>query len=174
MPLDPLWIQEGLLYGGLLGGALLDLLTRRISNLASLGFLTAGLLAQTAAQGGSGLLHGLAGAGTGLLLLLLPFALRLVKGGDVKFLAAMGAWLGPLPTISATICGFVAAGVLSAALLVAWPSLRGEVLANLRAVMLGAGLPPATVEQRPRHQTVPLGAALAVGGVFTRLLGWGA
>lgn len=174
LPLDPRWVCEVALCGVLLAGASMDLLHRRIGNAANVTFLACGLLAALLLDGWGGLLRGLAGAGTGLALLLVPFALRLVRGGDVKFLSALGAWLGPLATVAATVVGFVAAGVLCAVLLATRPALRRNVLANLRGVLLGVGLPAAgELQRRPPHETVPLGAALAAGGLLSLVLGWG-
>jgi len=163
--------QQWLLYGGLLAAALQDLSWRRIPNWFSLPFLAVGLVVQGLTGGGRGLLVGLLGAAVGLLLILLPFSLRLLRGGDVKLLAAMGAWLGPLPVLVATLVGAVLAGVLVAGLLVGRPALRREVVANLRGLVLGLGLPRPPV--RPPHLAVPLGTALAAGGVLTHLFGWG-
>ena len=55
----------------------------------------------------------------GLLLFLPLFALRAMGGGDVKLLAAFGAWLGPVLVFWVAVYGAIAGGVL-ALLLVLW------------------------------------------------------
>jgi len=49
----------------------------------------------------------------GLMLFLPLFALRGIGGGDVKLLAAIGAWLGPVPTIWVALFTALAGGVLA-------------------------------------------------------------
>ena len=76
--------------------AVLDAKYRRIPNWLNLGLIVGGLAASTLA-GGFGL-AGLGGAAIGVTLgfaLTFPaFVLRVNGGGDVKLLAALGAWLG--------------------------------------------------------------------------------
>jgi prepilin peptidase CpaA len=72
---------------------------------------------QAWASGVSGAAWALCGWATGLLLLLPLYLLRSLGAGDVKLLAAFGAWLGPMAAIWAGLYGTIAGGVL--ALLVA-------------------------------------------------------
>ncbi|MBW1991120.1 MAG: prepilin peptidase, partial [Deltaproteobacteria bacterium] len=76
-----------------------DFCTRRIPNFLTLGGALAGLVFQAAAHGLSGLAQGFLGLALGLGLLL-PFYWKAGLGaGDVKALAALGTWLGPLTTL---------------------------------------------------------------------------
>lgn len=89
--------------------AVIDLRERRIPNwlnalVAVAGVLTTSIYASPVVWWAS-----LLGLLLGFAILLVPFALGFVGGGDVKVLAAVGAWLGPLGVIVA----FLAAQVVS-------------------------------------------------------------
>ncbi len=71
-----------------------DLRTRRIPNYLTLGGAAAGMGYQLGYHGWPGLADSLAGLILGLALLLFPYWKGGMGGGDVKALAAMGAWLG--------------------------------------------------------------------------------
>jgi prepilin peptidase CpaA len=77
-----------------LGIARWDLKTRRIPNVLTLGDALAGLGFQWGYRGLPGLWDGLAGAGLGFTLLLVPYLLGGMGAGDVKASAALRAWLG--------------------------------------------------------------------------------
>ena len=65
---------------------------------------------------------------------LLPFALGGLGGGDVKLLAALGAWLGPALTIWMAVYTGMAGGVL--ALVVALSrGYLGQALANIQLLL---------------------------------------
>jgi prepilin peptidase CpaA len=90
-----------------------DLRTRRIPNVLTLGAALAGLLYQSVNGGIDGLGHAALGWLVGALIFILPFALRGLGGGDVKLLAALGAWLGPTDVIWLALYTGVAGGVMA-------------------------------------------------------------
>ncbi len=99
--------------------AAVDARLRRIPNLLTVPTAIGGLLYHTLAPEGWGLAASAAGLGVGFLLLLLPFLLGGGGAGDVKLLAALGAWLGPQQILVAFVlaiatAAFLAAGVLAA------------------------------------------------------------
>jgi|SRR5262252_8676310 len=98
-----------------------DVRTGRVPNRLTLGAAAAGLLFSAAQSGGSGVAASLSGYVVGLALFLPLFALGGMGGGDVKLLAAFGAWLGP-------------SGALWTGL---WASLVGGVFAIVAAVSRG-------------------------------------
>jgi prepilin peptidase CpaA len=79
-----------------LAAAAVDLRMRRVPNYLTVPAALIGLAYHAVAPGGQGLLFALAGFAIGFLLLLLPWILGGGGMGDVKLLAALGAWLGPL------------------------------------------------------------------------------
>ena len=89
-----------------------DLRTRRIPNLLTFGAALIGLVAQTLSGGMDGALSAAGGWLIGILLFLPFFALGGMGGGDVKLLAALGAWLGPQDTLWLAAYSAIAGGVL--------------------------------------------------------------
>src|SRR6187402_2302320 len=86
----PMWVSAGIA----LAACMTDLRTRRVPNALTLGAALAAVAFHAATSAGSGLLFAVLGWGVGLLMFLPLFALRGIGGGDVKLLAALGAWLG--------------------------------------------------------------------------------
>src|SRR5262245_19445326 len=76
--------------------AILDYRTRKIPNWLTVSGAVLGLAYSALAPRGIGPLLSLAGMGVGFLLLLLPWLVGGGGMGDVKMLAALGAWLGPV------------------------------------------------------------------------------
>jgi prepilin peptidase CpaA len=89
-----------------------DVRTRRIPNLLTLSAAVAGLIYHLATSGLGGLQTAAAGWILGLLLLLPYFALGGMGGGDVKLVAALGAWLGPWETFWLAMYAGICGGVL--------------------------------------------------------------
>ena len=94
-----------------------DLRTRRLPNVWTLGGLAAGLALQTGWSGLSGLVDGLSAAGICILFLLIPFLVRAAGAGDLKMLAACGAFVGMKSVLLLLLCVsfagfFVAVGML--------------------------------------------------------------
>jgi len=111
-----------------------DLRSRRIPNVLTFGGALAALVFHTASTGSAGLLTSFAGWGLAVVFFLLPFALGGLGGGDVKLLAALGAWLGPALTIWMAVYTGMAGGVL--ALVVALSrGYLGQALANIQLLL---------------------------------------
>ncbi len=131
----------------------------------------AAALALRALPGPDPVLPGLAGAGIALAFGLPLFALRGLGGGDVKLLAAVGAFLGPGRLITALLAAGVAGGVLAVAVAlrrgVLLPALLGTGGLLRRWATLGRAGERRTLAS-PGAITVPYGVAIAVGAV----VGW--
>lgn len=94
-----------------------DLRMHRIPNLLSFGGAAAGLAFGLLA-GWGGLLAALFGLVTGLGLFLPFYATGVMGAGDVKLLAAAGAFLGPVGAVNATLYTLIAGGVFGLAVLI--------------------------------------------------------
>jgi prepilin peptidase CpaA len=92
--------------------ALSDLRTRRIPNILTFGAALLALVAHTSTSGFAGLGWAIAGWFIGVLFFLPIFALGGMGAGDVKLLAALGAWLGPGPVVWVALFSLIAGGVL--------------------------------------------------------------
>jgi Flp pilus assembly protein protease CpaA len=171
--------------GTLLVGAAVDLRSRRIPNAITFGSAILGFLVNLALRHGPG--AGLSAEGwlAGIGILLLPFIARGVGGGDVKLLAAVGAWTGPGYVIQCLFWAALAGCAVALGMLV----VRGQLIGTLRLAIVRAGyivlmaiiflVPPlASVAQSwLRHfnqdeqaeaglrLALPFGPALAVGGI---------
>lgn len=153
-------------------GAVSDARTRRIPNWLTAGGASVALLVGLVADGWAGLVHALEGLGMGLALLGPPFAFRIAGGGDVKFLMALGGFLGPRRTVEAFVWATAAGGLLAVAMLGVSPRARTRVLTswiqfkNLLYTRDASVLKP---ETRDDTIGVPYGLALALGAVVAQL-----
>jgi len=144
-----------------------DLKTRRIPNFLTLGVALSGLAFQLAYHGWSGLTDGALGLVLGFGLLFLPYLLGGMGAGDVKALAALGAWLGPVLVlylfVYMTICGVVIAVVMLCWKGKLWNRITMIKTTAVHWALCGAhGLKPvaASITQ---SESIPYGAALALG-----------
>jgi prepilin peptidase CpaA len=121
-----------------------DFRVRRIPNALTFGAAGLAMAMRFVLEGGSGAAWGVAGWTAGLLILLPVFALRGLGGGDVKLLAAFGAFVGPGPVLWTGIYGAIAGGVLAVAVTL-WHGVFRRTLANVDVLITHwrvAGLRP--------------------------------
>lgn len=154
-----------------------DLRSRRIPNFLTFGGAALGILWQTAVWGWQGLGLSFLGLLTGLILLLPPYLLGGMGAGDVKALAALGAWLGPRLCLVVFCYMGLAGGLLSLMVLIwrrllsnylrrGWQLLLGFILLKGQQGWLGQlSLPAQTTAG------VPYGVAIAAGMIALSL--WG-
>ena len=90
-----------------------DLRTRRIPNALTFSSTAAALLFHAVTGGVNAAAWSLAGCVLGVLLFFPMFALRGMGAGDVKLLAAVGAWLGPSQVVIAALATSVAGGCIA-------------------------------------------------------------
>ncbi len=115
------WIHAAVLGSFLACAVACDVRQRRVPNLLVTTFLAAALVIAWVGNGGPGVRAAVGGLGVGLGVLLVPFALGRIGGGDAKFLGTVGAFLGPRLTLDAFLVGSILGGV---ATLVALRALR--------------------------------------------------
>ncbi len=157
--------------------AVTDVWKFKVFNLLTFPLLASGLLYHVVHGGTAELTGSIVGALVGFGLMILLYTMGGMGAGDVKFVTALGAWLGLPLTLYVLIVGCIAAGVYAAVLLVAAPS-RRETLLNmqilwLRLICLGRHLGSEDrVEaevKRPdrRRRLIPFSAMIALGLVAT-------
>lgn len=159
------WVETGILACQLGLAVGYDISSRRIPNWLTVTGLLAGMGISSLIPSGIGLGSSLLGAATGFAVLLPLYLLRAMGAGDVKLLAAVGAFLGPLPVLGAALLTFVSGGALSLTVAIFSKSL-GRVLTNLRLMGMVAFTGRATgVELRDVQTTgrLPYALAIAVG-----------
>lgn len=111
-----------------------DVTSRRVPNVVTFGAALAGVAVHIMLSGTRGALFAVIGWAVGLLLFLPLFALRGLGGGDVKLLAAFGAFVGPRLVVWAGLYGAIAGGVFAVALTVG-RGVFGRTLGNLRFIL---------------------------------------
>ena len=112
-----------------------DLRTRRIPNALTFSAIAAALAFHAVTGGLSAAGWSLAGCLLGALLFFPMFALRGMGAGDVKLLAAVGAWLGPPQVAMAAIATSVAGGLIALAVALGHGYLR-TALRNLWMLLM--------------------------------------
>jgi len=92
-------ITCAILVPGILLASWIDYSQRRVPNWLNAALILTGLTAQGLYFGTSGLIAGALGVLTGFGLLIIPWIMHGMGAGDVKLMAAIGAWMGPLLTL---------------------------------------------------------------------------
>lgn len=154
-------IPNSIVFSGVLLGILLNSLLA-----PGLGF------ASRYSPGAGGLAFALGGLGLGLACLLPFYLLRAMGAGDVKLMAMVGAFLGPVDVLGAVLFTFLAGGAM--ALVVATRSHAWSLLGqNMRGMLLdglinaSTGKAPALDAPAQSVGKLPYGVAIACG-----TLGW--
>lgn len=158
----PLVLYAALLFMGVV--CVYDFRERRIPNYLNLAGLLTGLLLQVAVGGVQGFLSGLSGFAVGFAILLLPFVVGMVGGGDVKFVAAAGTFLGWQLVLLGLGIGVVVGGVVGAISLIRRRRFA-QAIRSLTAdlVCISSGVRPTKLQASAAVETLPYGVSLAVG-----------
>jgi prepilin peptidase CpaA len=156
----------------LLVAAGFDLVQRRIPNrLLMAGLLCALTLHLSSATPAGGLGTALCGLGTGLLMFLPLYLLRAMAAGDVKLMATVGAFCGPLLTAEIGLTTYCIGGVMAALIIIARGRVRDaaancvDLLRPLFQRMLGVPLVNQPMA-RPSVGSMPYGVAIALGSLL--------
>lgn len=155
--------------------AIVDLRVRRIPNGLTVPAALMGLAYHTLAPQGQGIGFALAGFGVGFALLLLPWMLGGGGMGDVKLLAALGVWLGPVGILVAfagsAVCGAVMAVVviIGNMLQQGLMATRGKQLAT-SSVGSASADHESRLKQASKRQALPFAVPLALS--TWALLAW--
>jgi len=145
-----------------------DLRRHRIPNVVSLTGLIAGLALQGVVDGLQGLYSGLAGAGVGFLCFVPFYLLRGMGAGDVKLLAAAGAFLGPQGALLAALFSLVA-GAFIAIAYVLWKALHASAGALMRDGLVAMSVSALVAVQVARRDRLAFALPIAFGSIAA---GW--
>jgi prepilin peptidase CpaA len=124
-----------IVIGIALVAAVWDLATRRIPNVLTFGAALAAFAVHAYVGGWSGVGTALAGWAAGVVLLLPVFALGGMGAGDVKLLAAIGAWLGPVAAVWVALYSGVAGGVMGLVVAV-FSGYLGQAFTNVFSLLM--------------------------------------
>jgi prepilin peptidase CpaA len=105
--------------------------------IASNGLLPLGFGFNSLLPGGLGWLVAFQGLGLGLVVLMPMYLLRVMGAGDVKLMAMVGSFVGPMDIVGVLIATFIAGGLIACTL-----ALRSKVfvslLQNLKLILIGS------------------------------------
>jgi prepilin peptidase CpaA len=154
-----------------LAGCLTDLRTRRIPNALTLGAALGAFGYYLVTDGWPGLAWSAAGWAVGLAMFLPFFMLRGIGGGDVKLVAALGAWVGPGAAVWVALFAALAGGPLALLVAASHGYLR-RAFANLWGLLMYwrvAGLEPhpALTLESGGAPRLPYALPIAAGLVMT-------
>ncbi len=114
--------------------AAFNLGSRRVPNSLTLGAAVAAVFIQALVSGWSGVLTAASGWVVGLVLFMPLYVLGGMGAGDVKLLAAIGAWLGPIGAAWTGLYGAVAGGAMALVVALA-RGYAGTALKNLGTIL---------------------------------------
>ncbi|MEO6223195.1 MAG: prepilin peptidase [Vicinamibacterales bacterium] len=148
-----------------------DLRTRRIPNVLTLSAGGGALVFHLATGGWSAAGWSLAGLLVGALLFFPMFALRGMGAGDVKLLAAVGAWIGPGQVATVALATSIAGGLIALVVALAHGYLR-KALANLYLLLMhwrvaGVQPLPAVTLERAHGPRLAYAFPIAIGTAVT-------
>ena len=98
--------------------AFTDVWRFKVYNILTFPLLASGLGYHAIVGGPEQFLSGLIGAMFGFVLFVLPYLFGALGAGDVKFMIAIGAWLGVPAIVTVTLAGCIATGVYSVGVMV--------------------------------------------------------
>jgi prepilin peptidase CpaA len=155
-----------------------DMRTRRIPNALTLPAIAVALALQARQGGCAGLVMSLAGAGLAMSVLVTPFALGGIGGGDVKMMGAVGALLGPRLALASLATGMVLGGAVMLVHLARRGRLR-EKLARTTAMfsdaVSGHSVEPLRLAaDDPDAVSLPYSVPLGLGALAVLVLAGGA
>lgn len=153
-----------------IAGAVQDVRGGRIPNWLTYPAMVGALVVRCAADGWPGLKSGLGGFLLAGGIFFFLFMLGGMGGGDVKLMAAVGAWAGDLRVVAILIAAAIAGGALAVVYIVSrkqlWLTLlnTGELLRH----HMTSGLQPHPVlnVREPSTMRVPYGLAIAMGTLY--------
>ena len=148
-----------------------DIRSRKIPNWLVFPFLLAGLVVPVWLHGWQGLTQSLEGLGLAVLIYGILFWLGGMGMGDVKLMAAIGAWIGPSQLVTAMVLIAITGGVMAVGWAIAG-GFVGELLdgtGSLLAGFKGRGLTPNPefVLANPKRRKLPYAPAIAIGTLIS-------
>lgn len=164
------WTMENILLLAFLAAAIgIDTRRRIIPNALTFPVIAAAIALNTYTGGAAGFWFSAAGLGAGVALMLLPFAVGGLGGGDVKMLAAVGALKGAEFAFYTFLFSAVAGGLIALVRVIATGRGR-ETLTNMRCIImqLSVGIKPGTESQS--HGAFPYSCAIAAGCLITNMV----
>lgn len=151
----------------LLIAAMIDLHTFKIPNIVTIPAAVGALTYYGGQFGFSGLLFSLAGLGTGLLLLLIPYLMNGIGGGDVKLMGMVGAFLGAKAVAAAFLFIAIVGGIYAFNVIFLHRHAFRGIFKNRQAVfyefLIMRRISPGSFAQCSRQPRLKYGLAITFG-----------
>jgi len=170
-----------LLVPGILLASWIDYTQRRVPNWLNLTLILVGFAVQGWFFGWSGLTTGFLGMWAGFGLLIVPWMMHGMGAGDVKLMAAIGVWFGPLLTLYSFVVGAVIGGVAAVVMILSTGRLR-MACSNLNVIFAKCTNPQTLFSEfgsaksfGTTSQLLPYGVPLTAGTLLvlaSRVFGW--
>ena len=164
-------ITCAILVPGVLLASWIDYSQRRVPNWLNAGLLVCGLVVQAVYFGLAGVGDGLTGMLVGFGLLIVPWLMHGMGAGDVKLLAAIGAWFGPAMTFWSFALGAVFGGLAAVVMILSTRRLR-SACSNLGVIMAKCSSPKTMFSEfgsaksfGATSQLLPYGVPLTAGAL---------
>ncbi|HHM12103.1 MAG TPA: prepilin peptidase [Planctomycetaceae bacterium] len=155
----------------LIVGAVIDGIELRVPNWLTYPMIVAGWIYSGVYAGGEGIMWSLIGTAVGLGLLLPAYAIGGMGAGDVKMLAAVGAWVYGWHTFYAFCVSTIVGAVLAVAMVVLqgqWRKHYNQFLMiwmEILTIRDPEKLSAIAAERKPRMKLLPYGIPIAIGTI---------
>ncbi len=155
----------------LIVGAVIDGIQLRVPNWLTLPMIAAGWIYSGIWHGGEGLVWSLVGTGVGLALLLPAYAIGGMGAGDVKMLAAVGAWVYGWHTFYAFCASTIVGAVLAVLMVVVQGRFRKHynqflmIWMEILTVRDPEKLSAIAAQRKPSMMLLPYGIPIAIGTI---------
>lgn len=155
-------------------GLYMDIRYRRLPNWLTIPVIVIGIVMRSVDAGWFGALDAIGGV-LFAFVLILPFIHGGLGGGDLKFLAAIGALKGFYFVLWSSLLGAVLGGIVSVVILLRQGRLRYEIwrcFLAFRNLGVAREERPDLKPQRTRDSLFPYGIVLVMGAIIQRLVGF--
>ncbi len=125
------YLTAAVLTPAVVWAAYIDWRDHRVPNWLTASIVLSGLAAQV--LHGQGFWHGLSGLLVGFGVLIVPWAMHGMGAGDVKLMAAIGAWFGPWMTLVSFGTGAILGGAIAVVMILRAGKSR-DAMANLATI----------------------------------------
>jgi prepilin peptidase CpaA len=158
-----------------------DYRRHRVPNWLNGALLLTGLVAQAFFAGLPGLQRALCGVFIGTAPLFVLWMMKGMGAGDVKFMAALGAWLGPQMTLHALVVGGLVGGAMAMVMLVVQRNWRqtsvnmGVLVTKMSSLRTAFGEFGSAGSMGSNGGVLPYAIPLSIGAlvvVFSNYFGW--
>lgn len=148
-----------------------DVSSSRVPNALTFAAASLAVLVHVLAPSGEGLSHAFLGLVVGLLVFFPLFALGAMGAGDVKLMAAVGAWIGASSIIYVALYASVAGGIMALVVAIRQRYL-GTLFSNIKALGMywwieGVKPFPALTLESSKSLRLPYALAIAAGLALT-------